>query len=483
MFVGREQQLRDLRNLMRKSSPSLVTCRGRRRIGKSTLIREFGKSAARFLVFEGLPPRPGLGNADQLAVFAEQLAQQTKLPRVTLESWPQAFQLLASTLGDEWTVILLDEISWFGGHDPDFAGHLKTAWDGLFRRHAKLILVVCGSVSAWIEENIIRSTGFVGRTSWDIVLDELPLDRCDLFWGKFRGRIDAGEKLTVLSVTGGVPKYLEEIDPGSSADNNIQRLCFRPEGILFREFDQIFSDVFGKRSVAYREILRTLVSGCRTHSEISSALGKKRSGHMTDYLNDLQLAGFLAKDRMFDPKSGRTLRSEKYRLRDNYSRFFLRYVEPQRGRIEKNLMREFALAQLPAWDTLLGLQFENLVLNNTATLTQLLQIGRTPILSASPYMQRATARRKGCQVDLLIVTKHSLYVVEIKRRQRIGLEVLQEVQEKIHRIPAGTGRSIRTALVYQGRLTDSVKEEGFFDFIIPFSALLAGIPGDEPVAE
>ena len=458
---------------MRKRSPSLVTCRGRRRIGKSTLIREFGKEAGCFLEFEGLAPRPGMGNADQLEAFSQQLARQTKLPRVTLDGWPQAFQLLVSTLSTKWTIILLDEISWLGGYDPDFAGHLKTAWDGLFKRHPQLILVLCGSVSAWIEENILQNAGFVGRTSWDIVLDELPLASCDLFWGKNRTRIDTGEKLTLLSVTGGVPKYLEEIDPGLTADENIRRLCFRPEGILFREFDQIFNDIFGKRSAAYREALRTLAAGSRSVSEISSALGKERSGHMTSYMRDLVLAGFVAKDRSFDPKSGRIARTEKYRLRDNCSRFFLRYVEPHRDRIEKGLMRDLTLAQLPGWDTLLGLQFENLVLSNIGALTELLRIGRTPILSASPYVQKPTARRSGCQVDLLIATRHSLFVVEVKRRRKITLEIVGEVKEKVRRIPTGAGRSVRTALVYQGELAHGLEEEGYFDFIIPCKSLMS----------
>jgi len=472
LFVGREQQIRDLRNLMRKRSPSLVTCRGRRRIGKSTLIREFAKEFACFLEFEGLPPRPGLSNADQLNAFSEQLARQTKLPRLTLDGWPQAFQLLASTLTDERTLILLDEVSWLGGCDPDFAGHLKAAWDVMFKRHSKLIFVVCGSVSAWIEKNILQSTGFVGRTSWDIVLDELPLASCDLFWGKNRRRINASEKFTLLSVTGGVPKYLEEIDSSLSADENIQRLCFRPEGLLFREFDQIFNDVFGKRSGAYREILRSLATGSRSVSEISDALGKERSGHMTSNLKDLLLAGFIAKDLSFNPKSGRAARTEKYRLKDNYSRFFLRYVDPQRDRIEKGLMRDLAPAQLPGWDTLLGLQFENLMLANVRAIMELLGIGKTPVLSASPYLQKPTARRKGCQVDLLIATKHSLYVVEIKRRSRIGLEVIGEVKEKIHRIQTSSDKSVRTALVYHGKLAAGMEEEGYFDFIIPCEMLL-----------
>ena len=471
MFIGREEQLHQLAALMRKHTASLVTCRGRRRIGKSTLIREFGKRAARFLAFEGLPPRPGLANQDQLRAFSQQLAQQTDLPAVTLDNWPQAFQLLAGTIRNEWTVILLDEISWLGGYDPDFPGHLKTAWDTFFKKHPKLILVLCGSVSAWIADNILNNTGFAGRDSWDVILGELPLRYCNEFWGKARARISAREKLNVLSITGGVPKYLEEIDPGVSADENIRRLCFSREGILFREFEQIFSDVFGRHNACYKEIVTTLTHGRRTVSEISRALGTERSGHLSECLRNLVLAGFLAKDVAFDPITARDTRVEKYRLRDNYSRFYLRYIAPRRERIEKGLLRGLSLDQLPEWDTVLGLQFENLVLNNIQSLARLLSLERTPILAAAPYLQKATVRKKGCQIDLLIRTKHTLYAIEIKQRATIGATVIDEVRRKANSLKINRGISLRTALVYEGQLDRKVEEEGYFDFLLPFARL------------
>ncbi len=474
MFVGRDEQLNDLAALLRKKTPSLVTCRGRRRIGKSTLIREFAKQADRLIAIEGLAPRPGLTNRDQLQAFGRQLAQQTDLPEVALANWSQALQLLASAVRDEWTVILLDEISWLGGFDPDFPGYLKTAWDTEFKKHPKLVLVLCGSVSAWITENILNNTGFVGRDSWDILLQELPLHHCNLFWGKASDRISAVEKLTQLSVTGGVPKYLEELDPGLSADENIRRLCFQREGMLFREFDQIFSDVFGKRAEGYKAIVESLAHGGRTVSEISAVLGKERSGHMSEYLEDLVMGGFLARDTVFDPKTGRATRTRKYRLRDNYARFYLRYVAPRRDSIEKGLLRGLTLDQLPEWDTVLGLQFENLVLNNVSSLPRHLGLGRTPLLAAAPYSQRATARKKGCQIDLLIRTKHTLYVVEIKRRKAIDISVVDEVREKALRLPSDRRLSVRTALVYEGTLDPRVKTEGYFDFIIPFDRFLKG---------
>lgn len=472
MFVGREEHLNDLTALLRKKTPSLVTCRGRRRIGKSTLIHEFAKKAARLIAIEGLAPRVGLANRDQLQAFAQQLARQSAIPEVALDNWSQAFQLLASVVRDEWTVILLDEISWLGGYDPDFPGHLKTAWDSVFKKHPKLVLVLCGSVSAWITENILKNTGFVGRDSWDIVLEELPLHHCNRFWGKASDRISSTEKLCFLSVTGGVPKYLEEMDPGLSAEENIRRLCFQREGMLFRDFEQIFADVFGKRAAAYRAIVESLARGSRTVSEISAALGKERSGRMSEYLQDLVLGGFVARDTAFDPKTARPTRMERFRLRDNYARFYLRYVAPRRAGIEQGLLRGLTLDQLPEWDAVMGLQFENLVLSNVPSLARHLGLERTPLLAASPYSQRATARKKGCQIDLLLRTKHALYVVEVKRRKSIPLAVVSEVREKVLHLPRDRSLSVRTALVYEGTLDPRVEVEGYFDFIIPFARFL-----------
>ncbi len=189
----------------------------------------------------------------------------------------------------------------------------------------------------------------------------------------------------------------------------------------------------------------------------------------------LVLGGFLARDTIFDPRTGRPTRTEKYRLRDNYARFYLRYIAPRRDSIEKGLLHGFSLDQLPEWDTVLGLQFENLVLNNVPSLTRHLGLERTPLLAAAPYSQRATTRKQGCQIDLLLRTRHSLYVVEIKRRKSVDLSVVDEVREKVLRLPADRNISVRTALVYEGTLDPRVETEGYFDFIIPFARFLQGV--------
>ena len=228
MFVGRERDLKDLEALWGRDHGVLVTCRGRRRIGKSTLIEEFAaRTADRFVCIEGLPPRKGMTDAAQRRWFCEKVAEYARKEPVCAATWSLAFaqldELLASG-GGRKTVVLLDEISWLGGYNPDFPGYLKEAWDRKFRKHPGLVFVLCGSVSAWIAENILDSTGFVGRDSLDIELKELPPFQCQQLLGPAAERMSVREKIDLLSVTGGVPKYLEDVRPELSVDENVRRM-------------------------------------------------------------------------------------------------------------------------------------------------------------------------------------------------------------------------------------------------------------------
>lgn len=127
--------------------------------------------------------------------------------------------------------------------------------------------------------------------------------------------------------------------------------------------------------------------------------------------------------------------------------------------------------QFAGWDSTMGFAFENLVVNNLRSLVAPLHLDGVMILSAAPYFRRG-GEGGGCQVDLLIQSKMSMYVVEIKRKTSIGREVMDEVREKCRRLPRRRSMSLHTALVYDGNLAPSIEADGYFDAIIPFSRLL-----------
>jgi len=477
-FYGRESNIREFKELLQNKRAKLATCQGRRRIGKSTFITQCAAHTTHFMTISGLPPQPEIGRSDQLENFSLALSQQLSAPKVPLVDWPTAFHLLSTLLPKTGTVlVLLDEISWMSQGDANFPGHLKNAWDLHFSEHPRLILVLCGSVSSWIEANILNNTGFVGRVSWQFHLKPLPLHHCNAFWRnhehKKKHPIPDAEKLRHLAITGGVPRYLEEINPSQSAEQNIARLCFNSGGMLFNEFDQIFHDIFTLKAPTYRKIIRTLVDGSRTLKEISKSLDRNSGGSLTKALKDLEGAGFITEDRSFSPVSAKPLaRTARFRLSDNYLRFYLKYVEPKKLQIEKGIYQKSPLTSLEAWHTIIGLQFENLVYNSRHELLDLLGLSKTTILNYGPYFQNATQRKKSCQIDLLVRTPSALYLIETKVRQKIQSSVIDEVAEKILRLKPPKNLAIRTALVYQGELEPKLTESDYFDHLISFSQLL-----------
>lgn len=479
MFVGRKEQLQDLMTLWHKRTSSIVACRGRRRIGKSTLFREFAKrSADVYIEIEGLAPQRevALTNQEQLDHFIEVLSVQTGCDSTRVDNWFAAFSRLEKQIDDtKKTVILLDEISWMGSGDVNFPGKLRTAWETLFHRHDKLIVVVCGSVSSWIKKNILGNTGFTGRFSRDYVLKELTLPECAEFWGKTKHRLSPREILDVLSVTGGVPRYLEEVDPGLSADENIRRMCFTKSGELYKDFDAIFNPIWGTKVVLKRKILEALADMPMSAGNLAEKLGEPYNGRFIALMKELVEGGFVDDDPGKNPETGKEVGVIRYRLRDNYTRFFLKYVAPHRQEIERGAYSFVSIEQLPGWNSIMGLQFENLIVNNAMQIIPLLGIGNAIVESAAPYRNNKRIKGddvRGCQIDLLVQTARTAYVVEIKRKRFIGEEIENEVEEKIRRIPLRKGMNVRPVLVYDGELSPQVEGTGYFDAIINAGQLL-----------
>lgn len=467
-FIGRKRELQLLSDLFKKKAASLVVIRGRRRIGKSRLAQEFSNKIPHY-IFSGLPPTSSISAADQREEFARQLQRELKIPLPRAEDWGDLFWHLAQQTQKGKVVLVLDEISWMGSKDSTFLGKLKNAWDLYFKNNPQLVLILCGSISSWIEENILSSTGFMGRISLDLILEELPLHECNQFWHTQQDRVSAFDKFKILSVMGGVPRYLEEILPNQSAESNIQRLCFQKEGFLFAEFERIFSDLFSTRSATYKTIVERLVEGPCELSDIYAALKVEKSGVISNYMDDLVTTGFISQDFTWHLKTGVDSKLSHYRLKDNYLRFYLKYIQPNKKKIERQ-----GLKLLPQWQSAMGLQFENLVLGNRKSVQQILGIDPSEIVNDNPFFQRQAKNRAGCQIDYLIQTKFgTCYLCEIKFCSGpVTSSVIDEVQQKIRSLALPKNMSIRPVLIHVNGVDEKVKESDFFSAIIDFNDLL-----------
>jgi hypothetical protein len=406
--------------------------------------------------------------------FARQLARHIKTTDFNKDDWGDLFWRLAQYTKQGRVLIVLDEISWMGSKDPDFLGKLKNAWDLYFKRNDQLILAICGSASAWIDKNILSSTGFLGRESLNLTLEELPLYDCAEFWNAENERVSAHEKLKMLSVTGGVPRYLEHIIPSLSAENNIQQLCFDKSGILFGEFEKIFSDLFYPKNTLYKNIVSHLADGISDQETICNKMGLKRGGDISEYLDDLIKSGFLSRDFTWNIKDAMPSRLSHYRLKDNYSRFYLKYILPNRSKIELDNMKNISISSLTNWNTIMGLQVENLVLSNRYLIKDALQIDPNDVVCDNPFFQRKTTKQAGCQIDYLIQTKYNtLYICEIKySKNEIGTQIIKEMNEKINQLNIPKHFSFRTVLIHVNTISEALEERQFFSNIIDFGSFL-----------
>ncbi len=445
-------------------------------MGKSTLIERFAEvSGARFLRIEGAKPNKNTTDEDERKSFAFQLTSQTGAEDSCPSNWLNAFIRLSREIDDNVrTVVLLDEVSWMGCFDHTFSATLKIAWDSHLKKHSNLVFVVCGSVSTWIRDNIIDNKAFYGRRSLDIVVPELPLSECVKFWGDKVGCVSEREILDMLAVTGGIPRYLEELNPSLSCEENLRRMCFVPNAPLRVDFDDMFTDVIAKQPRLSAKIIRELVSGPKSITELSGVIGVEKGGDISSAISQLEESGMVAALGGKNPKTGADIREKKYRIKDNYSRFYLKYIEPVKEMIDSDAFAFSGLGQFPGWDADLGYQFENLVVNNFRELLPELHLQGVMVKSAAPYVKKGSRKtgEAGCQVDLLVQTASSVYVVEIKRKAHIEYDVIDEIKEKCRHVPRPRDVSLRTALVYSGELAKSVVAAGYFDAIVPFARLI-----------
>lgn len=472
-FIGRLEELKILRSLLDKGTASLIVVKGRRRIGKSRLLEEYSHEFEKSYIFSGLPPTETTEPEEQRKEFVRQYERYFGKKLDALNDWSDLFWQLSQETRTGRILIVLDEITWMAAGDADYLGKLKTVWDLYLKKNDKLVLALCGSISSWIEENILSSTGFLGRESLTLTLEEMSLPDCEKFWGKENKRTSNSDKLKLLAVTGGVPRYLENINPVLSAEENIENLCFKSSGILFNEFEKIFSDLFQKKNQQYKEIVKTLADGASDQLTLMKSLGIPSGGMFSKYLNDLIEAGFIARDYTWQIKSGKASQLSHYRLKDNYSRFYLKYILPNKSKIKQGNTRGLKLSSFKGWYAMMGLQVENLILNNRDLIRSRLNVTLNEVVYDNPFFQRKNARQRGCQIDYLIQTNANiLFICEIKYSIKpIGTEVIDEMQEKIKRMSIPRHFSYRPVLIHVNGVSDALIDEQYFSYIINFADL------------
>ena len=236
----------------------------------------------------------------------------------------------------------------------------------------------------------------------------------------------------------------------------------------------MFTDVVTRQPRLSGRVIRRLAEGPMTVSELAESLGMEKGGKLSAALGQLCEAGFVALDAGRNPETGAKIRERRYRIKDNYARFYLKYIEPSKESIDDGSYSFVSLSALDGWESVMGYAFENLIVNNAVELYPHLGIGGTTIESAAPFRsvrKDRSGRRRVCQIDLLVQTPRTAYVVEVKRKNIDG-DVEKEVEEKMRLLHVRKNVSKRPVLVYDGEISPRVEADGYFAALIPARKLL-----------
>lgn len=402
ILVGRRRERETLTTAAESSESELVAIYGRRRVGKTFLVRE---TFAAGIDFE-LVGVYGASLAEQLANFARARAARAA-PGMELAppaDWSEAFAQLAGDLGrlpkrKAKRVLFFDELPWLDSRRSGFLRAFEHFWNSWASRQ-RILLVACGSAAAWMIRKLLRARGGLhNRVTRRIRLEPFTLAETREFFASRHIELGNYQTLELYLAMGGIPHYLKEVRRSQSASQNIDRICFARDGLLKDEFHNLYSSLF-EHAERHEHVVRALAkqtSGL-SRSELLHVTGIPSGGTITGLLEELEESGFVTQAAGF----GKRAKDSVYRLADEYSLFYLRWIERHRGASDGFWITR---RTSPAWRTWSGLAFEGVCLRHVPQLKKALGIAAVETVESTWRHGSTTPGDDGAQIDLLIDRK------------------------------------------------------------------------------
>ena len=409
-IVGRLPEIKILENALRSSEAELIAITGRRRIGKTFLTTSVYQEQ---IVFEMIGTQNGTLEI-QLSNFTEQLIQfsNSPFPINSPQNWTEAFSLLRKYLQNlslqDKKVLFFDELPWLSGQKSGFLDAFGYFWNSWASRQ-NLIIVICGSAASWMIQKVVNDKGGLhNRISKHIHLEPFTLAETKVFLESRDVFYDYYQILQLYMVTGGVPHYLKDVDGSKSVIQNIDTLCFSKTGTLYDEFNRLYYSLFtnADNHIALIRTLATKKQGM-SRNEIAKTGKLDDGGGLTKLLEESIWSGFVTEIYPY----GKKKKEKIYRLTDEYSLFYLQFMESNRQpgtNIWQNLSQS---ATYKAWS---GYAYESVCIKHIERIKQALSIAGI-YSSVSSFYQKGDEQNEGVQIDMLLDRNdHTINLFEIK---------------------------------------------------------------------
>lgn len=409
MLTGRTAEIAILKEAWASEESEMISVIGRRRVGKTYLIRQvYGK----YLDFE----ISGIQNAqsnEQLRNFFQRLKEFFPGTAVTQppKDWLDAFFMLTEHLEKknkkEKMVVFFDEVPWMATHKSGFLRGLSYFWNSwAVRKH--MVVVLCGSAASWMIQKVLRNKGGLhNRVTRRIRLKPFTLAETKTYLASRSVFPDHYQLIQLYMVMGGIPHYLKEVKNGLSAAQNISRICFEEDGLLRDEFLSLYPSLF-QHADYHVSIIRALAARPNglNRNELLKSAKLPNGGRVTQVLSELYESGFIGDY----PSFGKKRKDKIYRLTDEYSLFYLRFIE-------NNTLNQdswMTLSQTQAYKIWCGYAYENICLKHVLQIKKALGISGV-YTSVSSFYHKGTAEEAGAQIDLVIDRNdHIINLVETK---------------------------------------------------------------------
>ena len=430
-IIGRIKERELFNNICATGKPALVAVYGRRRVGKTFLVRQYFNNDFDFS-FTGSYQIPKQG---QLSLFNQELRRFSGRDYPLVKDWFSAFEQLRqflSSLDKRRLVLFFDELPWMETPKSNFMQAFSYFWNTWASTRQGLKLFVCGSSTTWMLDKLIGDKGgLYGRVTHTVYLAPFSLGETEAYLQANGIRWNRYQILETYMIMGGIPFYLEMLKPKLTFDQNVDNLFFAPNAPLRMEYGFLFRSLFNDAQL-YRQVVETLAkcSQGMTRQQIKEELGMSDGGALTVVLENLVRCDFLRRYAAF----GKSERNALYQLSDLFSLFHLRFVADNNGQDQQfwSNMREN-----PSRVVWRGYAFEQVCLHHISKIKE--AIGIKAVLSnvcswsCPTFTDKDGNSWQGTQIDLLIDRRdHVINICEMKYANDVYI-IDKDYEERLRR--------------------------------------------------
>lgn len=395
-IIGREEEKEQLVNVLQEETPQLIAVYGRRRVGKTFLIRNYFDQR---IVFEISGIHDG-SLQEQLDNFSRCLYKSFKVKTQRLTTWFEAFELLKKQFktksARQKRVLFFDEFPWLDTPRSGFLKAFENFWNSWATRQPNLVIILCGSAAAWMIQKILNNRGGLhNRVTKRIRLLPFTLQETEAYLKHRKINLNQYQILHIYMAMGGIPQYLNEIRRGESAIQAIDRICFSKDGLLTEEFPNLYTSLFdeAQKHIAIINALAKKPAGL-SRNEIIKECDLSSGGTVSKLLEELAESGFIT---VYVP-FGKNIKDSLYKLTDEYSLFYLKFIRNNKNGGKGTWTRLFTSSSWKSWSSL---AFESICMKHIVAIKKALGIEGV-YAEISSWRKTGGSNEKGAQIDLII---------------------------------------------------------------------------------